>query len=137
MNQQSYIVTQVSFSDQADSQSLGGEYIKNDWVISVSTSVGNTDSASVGVGHFITQDFKISVYSNAYDDAEGLFDADKSDFSTLVTKHYTALGEGSYLSLAAQAVVYGDEFSGIEDTVSLNAEYYISPVHQQLGNAIG
>lgn len=70
-------------------------------MISVSTSVGNTDSASVGVGHFITQDFKISVYSNAYDDAEGLFDADKSDFSTLVTKYYTALGEGSYLSLAA------------------------------------
>ena len=63
-------------------------------MISVSTSVGNTDSASVGVGHFITQDFKISVYSNAYDDAEGLFDADKSDFCVdyvypLAGKDYT------------------------------------------------
>jgi len=154
INQQSYIATTASFSDQTDSQGLSGEYLWNDWVVSASTSFGDVDSTSIGVGYFITRDFKISVYNNAYSDAGGLLDSDESefsfsvdyvyplagkdyigasfntnedfDFSTLVTKYFTALGEDRYLSLSASAVVYGDEFSDIEDTVSLIAEYYIN-----------
>lgn len=154
INQQSYIAASAAFSDQADSQGLSGEYIWNDWVVSASTTFGDADSASVGVGYFITQDFKVSIYNNSYNDAGGLFDSDESDFSfgvdyvyplagkdyigasfntnedfdfsTLITKYFTALGDDRYLSLSASAVVYGDDFGDIEDTVSLRAEYYIS-----------
>lgn len=154
INQQSFIATSASFSDQNDSQQISGEFIWNDWVVSASNSFGDADSASLGVGYFITEDFKVSVYNSSFNNAEGLFDSDESIFnfrmeyvyplagkdylgasfntnedlnsSTLVTKYFTALDNEHYLSLAATAVVFGDDFKDTEDLLSFTAEYYIN-----------
>ncbi|MDC8832538.1 putative porin [Alteromonas gilva] len=155
INQQSFVSGSVLSSDDADSQAVRGEYLFSDWVVSGSASFNdNNDQVTVGLGYFITQDFKLSVYNTSFDSTSDLFDGDNSLFtftaeyvvplkdndylgfafntdedtavSTLNTKYFTQVGTEQYISVSATATIYGDDIDYNDDAISAAAEFYFT-----------